>query len=134
MTSNYVHHICIQTNQYEKSLTFYQKGLGFILTQESPNFHQRDYNSWLKLGSFYIELQTGKEGENMADVNLISKGIVHFCLWVEDLEKEVQHLKQLGVDFLLKNGKEIYQVENGNLCKIVAPEGTIIELRDNKDI
>lgn len=134
MTAKFVHHICVQTNQYEKSLHFYQKALGFSLIQESPHFHKRDFNTWLRLGSFYIELQTGKEGEHLADVNILSKGIVHFCLWVENLDKEVQHLKNLGVDFLLKNGREIYRVENGSLCKVIAPEGTIIELRDNKEI
>ncbi|WP_442599735.1 VOC family protein [Neobacillus sp. D3-1R] len=134
MTTKYVHHLCIQTDQYEKSVNFYQQALGFSLVQEIPNFHNRDYNSWLRLGSFYIELQTGKKEEYLADVNLLSKGMVHFCLWVEDLEKEVQHLKELGVHFLLKADKEIYQVENGYLCKIVAPEGTIIELRDNQGI
>ena len=40
----------------------------------------------------------------------------------------------MGYQFLLKNNQEIYTVENGSLCKIIAPEGTIIELRDNKGI
>ncbi|MGD8188442.1 VOC family protein [Brevibacillus ginsengisoli] len=134
MNSHFVHHICIQTNHYEESLQFYTKFLGFELISECPNFHNRHYNTWLKLGNFHIELQTGKIGESLSNFNPNSQGIAHLCLWVEDLVNEVEKLKPLGVRFLLKNGKEIYQVENGSLCKLIAPEGTIIELRDNRGI
>ena len=134
MSTKFVHHLCIQTNHYEETLKFYTEALGFTLIKESPNFHMRHYNSWLQLGSFLIELQTGKIGESLNKINGQCQGIVHFCLWVEDLSKEVQKIKQLGYEFKLKNGKEIYHVENGSLCKVIAPEGTIIELRDNKGI
>ncbi len=134
MTSKFVHHICIQTSNYEESLKFYKEVLGFELIKESPNFHSRHYNSWLRLGSFYIELQTGKKGEILNNKMPQTQGIVHLCLWVEDLPKEVENIKQLGIDFLLKNDEAIYKVENGSLCKLIAPEGTIIELRDNRGI
>jgi len=134
MSGKFVHHICIQTNDYKKSLNFYTEVLGFELINENSNFHNRYFNSWLKLSSLYIEIQTGKIGENLPNNNPISQGIVHLCLWVEDLAKEVDKIKKLGYQFLLKNNQEIYTVENGSLCKIIAPEGTIIELRDNKGI
>jgi glyoxylase I family protein len=134
LSKKFVHHICIQTNNYQKSLDFYINALGFELVQESPQFHTRAYNSWLKLADFFIELQTGKAGENLNTVSPNMEGIVHFCLWVEDLAQEVQLIKQLGYECKLKNGHEIYRVENGNLCKLVAPEGTIIELRDNRGV
>lgn len=134
LSKKFVHHICIQTNNYQKSLDFYIKALGFELVQESPQFHTRDYNSWLKLADFYIELQTGKADENLITISTNMEGIAHLCLWVEDLAAEVLFIKQLGYEFKLKNGHEIYRVENGNLCKLVAPEGTIIELRDNRGV
>lgn len=34
-------------------------------------------------------------------------------------------------NFKLKNGEIMYKVEGGNLFKVIAPEGTIIEFRDN---
>ncbi|SFA71799.1 MULTISPECIES: VOC family protein [unclassified Bacillus (in: firmicutes)] len=134
MKTSFVHHICIQTNQYEESIKFYKNALGFELVQESPDFHGRAYNSWLKLGSFMIELQTGKQEEILEASNSNAEGLVHLCLWVNDLEDEVRRMKELGYDFKLKDGNEIYRVENGSLCKIKAPEGTIIELRDNRGI
>jgi glyoxylase I family protein len=134
MPKSFVHHVCIQTNSYLETLKFYTEGLGFTLVLESPNFHGRDFNTWLQLGDFYIELQTGKTNELLSDANKNSQGLAHFCIWVEDLNAEVNRLRSLGVEFLMKNGEYIYQVENGSLCKVKAPEGTILELRDNRGI
>ena len=124
-----IHHICIQTTDYRASKTFYE-ALGFELVQESPNFHTRDFNSWLKLGDFYIELQTAKNDETLTDYTKHAAGPVHFALYVEDLKAEVRRLETLGVTFLPKHGGNIYFVVDGHLSKVQAPEGTIIELRD----
>ncbi|MGE7766881.1 VOC family protein [Peribacillus sp. NPDC096540] len=134
MPEKYVHHICIQTNTYIETVKFYTEALGFELVQESPNFHERQFNTWLKLGFFYIELQTGKQNKVLGKNNSNNEGIVHLCLWVENLEQEVERLKEKNISFICKNGEIIYQVENGHLCKLTAPEGTIVELRDNEGI
>ncbi|WP_409972803.1 VOC family protein [Bacillus sp. Bva_UNVM-123] len=104
------------------------------MVQESPDFHGRNFNTWIQLGNFYIELQTGKHNEVLTDGNINSQGLSHFCLWVQDLNAEVTRLQELGTEFIFKNNEYIYHVENGRLCKIKAPEGTIVELRDNKGI
>lgn len=134
MVESFVHHLCIQTNTYKETLKFYTEGLGFKIVQESPNFHGRSFNTWIQLGNFYIELQTGKQDEILSDGNTNSQGLTHFCLWVEDLNAEVARLREIGTEFLIKNNDFIYHVENGRLCKLKAPEGTIVELRDNKGI
>lgn len=126
-----IHHLCIQTNQYQASLTFYQK-IGFELVKETPGFHGRAYNSWLKLGEFYIELQTGKNELSQYN-NQEYTGIVHFCIYVENLEEFIQGNQLSENLFLKKENQLIYQVGRTNLCKILAPEGTIIEIRDNKN-
>lgn len=129
-----MHHLCIQTNLYFETIEFYTKALGFEVVQESPNFQGRDYNSWLRLGDFYIELQTSKQGGTLTKVNLNSEGLVHFCIWVENLSLEVDRLQSINLNFIKKNEELIYHVENGELCKLIAPEGTIIELRNNQGI
>lgn len=48
MSIKNLHHVCIQTEKYEESLEFYIKILGFELVKESPNFHGRTFNSWLR--------------------------------------------------------------------------------------
>ncbi|MBK3497044.1 VOC family protein [Viridibacillus sp. YIM B01967] len=132
MKKSFVHHICIQTNHYEKSIKFYTEGLGFKKVQESQDFHERAYNTWLQIGDFYIELQTGKKGEQLRAGDANNQGLAHFCLWVDNLTAEVAHLLQLQMQFKMKDGEYIYQVENGALCKVIAPEGTIVELRDQR--
>lgn len=133
MSIRMLHHVCIQTNQYEESLKFYTDILGFELVSETANFHGRDFNTWLKDEEFMIELQTAKRGDKLSRCNSLSTGIVHMCFKVDNVNKELDRLIKSGfTDFKLKNGAILYNVENGYLFKIKAPEGTIIEFRDTE--
>lgn len=127
------HHVCIQTNDYETSKDFYMNILNFQLVDETKNFHGREYNSWLKLNDFYIELQTGKGELIRFDSN--TESLAHFCLYTNDLSLVLKNILDKGYNnFKRKNNDIIYKVLNGSLFKIVAPEGTIIEIRDNAEI
>ncbi len=129
------HHICIQTNDYEASKAFYMNVLGFELEKESPNFHGRDFNTWLKLGAFRIELQTPKEKGFFAPYDDEANGIMHFCFLVDSVEAVYQNLLEKGFkDFKLKNGEPLYRVEGGLLLKLKAPEGTIVEYREQESL
>ena len=131
MSIKMMHHVCIQTEKYEESLEFYTKILGFELVNETPNFHERDFNTWLKLGTFMIELQTNKNGDKLKSWNSLNEGIVHMCFLVDNVQEEYDRIKKLGyTNFKIKNGETIYKVEDGYLFKIKAPEGTEIEIRD----
>lgn len=126
-----IHHVCIQTEKYQESLDFYTKILGFDILSETPNFHTRAFNTWLKLDNFMIELQTAKSGDTLNPWSNINEGIVHMCFLVDNIEEEYNRIKSLGYNnFKVKNGKVIYDVEGGKLLKIKAPEGTEIEIRD----
>lgn len=128
-----IHHICIQTNTYEKSKKFYMDILGFELVKETPNFHERDYNTWLDLNGFMIELQTGKN--TLVQYNKESEGIVHFALYEDNIDNFVAKIKDdKEIEFKKKDGKIIYQVENSKLVKLIAPEGTIVEIRDKIEL
>lgn len=122
------HHICIETDDYKESLAFYTKAMGLQILEEKRDFHGRDYNTWMKNGSVIIELQTPK----IADKDLPSlgnRGIRHVCFKVKDLDEAINRLETLGFkDFL--DGKKKYQVFDSFLCKLKAPEGTVIELRE----
>lgn len=131
MSIKMMHHVCIQTESYNESLEFYTKILGFEVVSETPNFHERDFNTWLRLGTFMIELQTGKSGEKLNSWSSSNKGIVHICFLVDSVQEEFNRIKKLGYNsFKIKNGEIIYKVEAGYLFKIKAPEGTEIEIRD----
>jgi len=131
MKSKTIHHICVQTSRYQESLEFYIRYLGFQMVQETKGFHGREFNTWIELNGFMIELQTAKKEEELKPYTSKQEGIVHFCLLVENLEVEYKHLLSMGFNsFKKKNGEDIYMVEGGKLLKIIAPEGTIVELRD----
>lgn len=130
-----LHHICIQTEKYNQSLEFYTKILGFEIVKETPNFHTRDFNTWLKLGSLMIELQTAKKGDKLNKWSSVNEGPAHLCFLVEDVHKAYEMIKKQGyTNFKNKNGEEIYKVENDYLFKVKAPEGTEIEIRDNPNL
>ncbi|MBS5937441.1 VOC family protein [Clostridium sartagoforme] len=131
MSIKMIHHVCIQTGKYKESLDFYTKILGFEIISETPNFHGRDFNTWIKLGSFMIELQTPKKGDIFNDWSSLNSGPVHLAFMVDNVEEEYERIKSLGYkNFKLKNGEVVYKVLGQNLLKIKAPEGTEIEMRD----
>lgn len=133
MAIMYVHHVCIQTEKYSESIDFYTKILGFEIVKETKNFHSRAFNTWLKLGSFMIELQTPKKGDILNNWSNKNEGIVHLCFLVDNVQEEYSRITSLGYNnFKLKNNKVIYEVEDGKLLKIKAPEGTEIEMRDTE--
>lgn len=128
-----IHHICIQTNCYQESRMFYQTVLGFKLVKETKDFHGRAYNTWLDLNGFMIELQTGKDA--LEKYNKEAEGIAHFALYGDNIQKFVSKIKNLDiVKFKKKDGDIIYNVENSKLVKIIAPEGTIVEIRDSERV
>lgn len=131
MALKLVHHICIQSSNYSESLDFYTRILGFEVIKETPNFHDRDYNTWLKLGDFMIELQTPKTGDELSKWSSLNSGPVHIGFLVNNVEAEYLRIKNLGYNnFKVKNGEIVYKVEGESLLKIKAPEGTEIEIRD----
>lgn len=135
MSIKTLHHVCIQTEKYKESLEFYTGILGFEIVEETPNFHKRAFNTWLKLGSFMIELQTQKQGDELKTWSSLNVGIVHMCFLVDNVQEEYNRIKKLGyTNFKIKNGEEIYKVGNGYLFKIKAPEGTEIEIREDADL
>jgi len=130
-----LHHICIQTNDYKESLKFYSEIMGFKVIKETPDFHGRDYNTWLELGDIMIELQTQKKDKPLNSWSSLNEGPVHLCFLVEDIEEAYEEIKNKGYnDFKVKNGEVVYKVENGYLFKVKAPEGTEIEIRDDQNI
>lgn len=133
MSIKYVHHVCIQTDNYEESRDFYTRILGFEVVSETPNFHSREYNTWLKLDNFMIELQTPKKGDNFNKWSSLNSGPVHMAFMVDNVEEEYERIKSLGYNnFKLKNGQVVYKVLGESLFKIKAPEGTEIEMRDTE--
>jgi len=126
-----IHHICIETDRYSDSIDFYCSILGFSIIEETKNFHGREFNTWIKKENIIIELQTPKSGEPVSANSSGHTGIVHVCFIVDNLHEAIGKLVGKGFNSFRKKGDDIiYRVKGGSLAKITAPEGTVIELRE----
>ena len=93
----------------------------------------RTYNSWLKKNDILIEVQTPKHSEKVMPVKngSILAGINHVCFLVDNIDLEVSFIKNRGwKNFNTKEDEIIYLVDGAKVCKVLAPEGTVIELRE----
>ncbi len=129
----FIHHICIETNCYQKSLRFYCEIMGFRVVKEIKDFHEREYNTWLKNKDILIELQTPKKNteEKPCIEQSCANGVDHICFLVDDIQDEVKKIQSHAYDsFKKKESDIIYVVDGALLCKVVAPEGTVFELRE----
>jgi glyoxylase I family protein len=130
------HHACIETNAYAATIDFYVRLLGFTVEQETAGFHGRAYNTWLRSGEIRMEVQTPKGDVVAGAPGVLSSapsGLRHLCFMVDDLDASLRRLETGGwTRFAEKDGKRIYEVEGGRLLKVIAPEGTIIELREDE--
>ena len=126
-----IHHICIETDRYNESINFYCSLLGFNIIEETKDFHGREYNTWIKKENIIIELQTPKKEDTARSDSPAQRGIVHVCFMVDNLSVIIDMLLNRGfTSFRKKDDKIMYNVKGGYLAKITAPEGTVIELRE----
>ncbi|MCX5773043.1 MAG: VOC family protein, partial [Fusobacteria bacterium] len=88
----------------------------------------RAYNTWLGKNGFYIELQTPKEGKIFEPIHTEVAGINHLCFYSPNLEVLFHEIKRIAPTCIVK---PLYTVFSTALFKIKAPEGTIIEFRNN---
>jgi len=128
-----IHHICIDTDCYKQSIDFYASVMGFTVVYEDMDQENRTYNSWLKKNDILIEIQTPKHNDKVlpSGNGSILTGLNHVCFLVDNIDLEVSLIKQRGWDkFNTKEGEVVYLVDNAKVCKVIAPEGTVIELRE----
>lgn len=128
-----IHHICIDTDRYKESIHFYVAVMGFTVIQEDDEQENRVYNSWLKKNDILIEVQSPKKKQEVLPqkVNGIFTGINHVCFLVDNIDLDVNQILERGwKNFATKEGEIVYLLDGAKVCKIIAPEGTIIELRE----
>jgi glyoxylase I family protein len=127
-----LHHICIQTSLYSDSYRFYTEIMNGICIKVHKNFHDREYNTWIKIANVLIELQTAEKGTKLNNWSRLNCGPVHIAFLVDDVQKKYEDLISKGYSkFKLKDGSAVYEVLGKPLCKVIAPEGTEIELRED---
>ncbi len=139
-----IHHTAISTVDLERSITFYRDLLGFEQvmdfswpegTSNMNATHALKETSGrvvlLKAGNSMIELfQYASPTPAQADPGrrLCDHGITHFCIDVDDIDKEYERLKAAGMRF------HCPPVDYGTVKTTYGrdPDGNVIELQEIK--
>jgi len=123
------HHLCIHTSSYEASLAFYTELLGFTLVKDDLHAPKRLHRAWLERGPIRIELLSEKCNKKYGAYSNNLRGISHLSFQVDDIEMAFAQAKSFGATTKSKHGKDIYRIKGGQQFKLIAPEGTEIEVR-----
>lgn len=91
-----VHHIAIIVSDYEKSKHFYVDLLGFTIIRENYRAERKDYKLDLQLGDCELEI-FGIAGSPKRPSYPEACGLRHLAFKVEDIEKTVNELNELGI-------------------------------------
>ncbi len=94
----YIHHIAIITDDYEKSKTFYTEILGFEIVQEVFREERNSYKLDLAIkGKYQIELFSFPDYKERAS-QPEAKGLRHLAFAVCDVEGSVDFLRGKNVE------------------------------------
>lgn len=91
-----VHHIAIITHNYESTIDFYVKKLGFKIIRENKRLDKHDIKLDLELGDMELEIFIKPD----APIHPFPEtaGLRHLAFKVEDVEKTVKELNALGIE------------------------------------
>jgi catechol 2,3-dioxygenase-like lactoylglutathione lyase family enzyme len=124
-----IHHLCINTPDIQKSLTFYCDIIGFgILCRETCAFGEY---AMLGLSGSKIELIMPDNPDENSFGNRGS--LAHFGLQVENIDEVYESLKQKGVHFLTEKVNDYAEPMGGfRAVSLLGPGGEAINLYEFK--
>ena len=126
-------HIAVVVKNIEEKIPFYVDVLGFKLKniEEVPHMGVRVAKLESKMGTTHMELVEPISSDTGVSRFLEKKGeiIHHICLLVDDLQSELNRLKQKGVRLIDETPRK---GEGGSLVAFLHPEashGVLVELK-----
>ncbi|WP_195259179.1 VOC family protein [Clostridium paraputrificum] len=126
MNLTMIHHIAIIVSNYEKSKDFYVNKLGFQILRENYMEDRGDYKLDLKLGECELEIFSGKNNPKRPSYPEAC-GLRHLAFKVDDIEKEVEELKSLGVEV---EPIRLDEITNKRMTFFQDPDGLPLELHE----
>ena len=126
MNLTMIHHIAIIVSNYEKSKDFYVNKLGFQILRENYREDRGDYKLDLKLGECELEIFSGKNNPKRPSYPEAC-GLRHLAFKVDDIEKEVEELKSLGVEV---EPIRLDEITNKRITFFQDPDGLPLELHE----
>ena len=136
-----IHHVAINTANFERIFTFYTKVLGFSPAIENFSFANDPLidaviglknavgrQTILNAGNCYIELfeYSQPAARDSAPLRPCDRGYTHFCLDVTDIEAEYDRLAEAGMVFMHDRPGDF-----GDIKAVYGqdPDGNIIEIQ-----
>ena len=95
---NKVHHIAIICSDYERSLEFYKKVLGFTVLAENYREESKSYKTDLALGNEYVIELFSFPSQPARPTNPEAAGLRHLAFEVDDILAEAKELERLGIE------------------------------------
>lgn len=126
MNLTVIHHIAIIVSNYEKSKDFYVNKLGFQILRENYREERGDYKLDLKLGECELEIFSGKNNPKRPSYPEAC-GLRHLAFKVDDIEKEVEELKALGIEV---EPIRLDEITNKRMTFFHDPDGLPLELHE----
>lgn len=126
MNLTVIHHIAIIVSNYEKSKDFYVNKLGFQILRENYREERGDYKLDLKLGECELEIFSGKNNPKRPSYPEAC-GLRHLAFKVDDIEKEVEELKALGIEV---EPIRLDEITNKRMIFFQDPDGLPLELHE----
>jgi glyoxylase I family protein len=94
-----IHHVAVQTANFEKAFKFYTETLGLKIQKEPFQFKGRTL-TWLDGGGIKIELFSIKAGKEPQKYDARRVGTDHIALEVKRLDDAISYLSERGVTIL----------------------------------
>jgi lactoylglutathione lyase len=111
-----IKYVCIYVSDFERSLAFFQDGLGLEMTYHEDHFAQFNTEGAI--------LTIEKGGEKSTEPKDFKKTGILIQFEVEDLDKTVGTLKSRNVKFT----QDITEVDFGRIAVVVDPDGNQLQL------
>ena len=93
-----IHHIAIITSDYDKTIDFYVKKVGFNLIRENYRLERKDWKLDLRVNEF-TELEIFVESNPPKRVNRPEAcGLRHLAFYVDSVEQTVSELEKVGIN------------------------------------
>lgn len=95
---NKVHHIAIICSDYQRSLDFYTRVLGFRIVTEHYRQERQSYKTDLALGSDYVIELFSFPSPPPRPSHPEAAGLRHLAFEVDDLTESIASLEQMGIE------------------------------------
>ena len=140
-----VHHIGLQTKNYEAMKVFYREAFGFVEIGEEMSWSNNEIGdkvvglkdsaargTVMRLNNLYLDIweYSSPPARNTEPARPCDIGFTHMCFEVTEIEEEFERLKALGMRFTIEAPANYGDVKT---CYGRDPDGNFIELQQLAD-